>query len=186
MLAADNFFNIFQPLLVVGQNGVAHDLVFLQLVDHIAIIGDFVSFFLGHLRGYRLHLRLYFRKGLMRHCCQLCGRNIYAIVFQIESVLFGRQAKIFAGARHDLFANKTLIIGELLFQFGVSLFVAGNFVFFKKLADAIDKEFCMGQIVLDLQLSRSHQARLIQALTDAILGQLRNRCIAGFHACVFF
>ena len=29
MLAADDFFNIFQPLLVVGQNGVAHDLVFL-------------------------------------------------------------------------------------------------------------------------------------------------------------
>ena len=54
----DDLFDLLQPLLVKRQNGVAHQLLLLQLADHVAIVARRQVPLLRDLLRDRLHLGL--------------------------------------------------------------------------------------------------------------------------------
>ena len=109
-------FELLQPRLIVGQDGVADQLVLLQLANHVAIVGGAPALFLRHHGRQRLHLLLDLVERGVRHLRQLSGRDVDAELAQAERIELRRLAEVGPRLRQDLLAREVVVGGDLRLQ----------------------------------------------------------------------
>jgi hypothetical protein len=96
-LLHDDRLDVLQAPLVERQDGITGELGLLELGDHVPIIPRRKMSLPRDPRGDRRHLALVLREGGVRHPADLRGRDVDAVILEIQRVLFRRQAEI--GAR---------------------------------------------------------------------------------------
>ena len=138
LVISDDLLNLLQAIFVEGQDGVADDLLFLELADYVAIVGRGQVALLRDFGGDDFHFALDLGEFFVGHLGDLCGRDVDAVVFEGESVLLGRQAEIGARLGQHGGLEPRVVFSELRFQRGVGLFPAGEFVFFEEHGDAFE------------------------------------------------
>ncbi len=157
MLAAHDLFDLREPLLIMRQNRLAHNLILLKLPDDIAIIGKGPAVLLRELRRDLLHLTLHFGEQGVGSGGEFGGRNIDANVLEIQRINLRWEAKIFAALRQDFFLHEFVIGSELFLYARVGVLITFYLVFREELSDAIDVDGSIGQVFFDLGAGGSQQ-----------------------------
>ena len=73
LLVADDLLDFLEPLLVMGQDRITDELLFLERLDHVAVVGRWQTLLPGDLGGDVLHLALDLGERLVRLGGELAG-----------------------------------------------------------------------------------------------------------------
>ena len=181
----DDLFNLLQPLLVKRQNGVAHQLLLLQFADHVAIVARRQVPLLRDLLRDGLHFGLKFTEHLVCHGSDLGGRNVDAVVFQIERIFLGRKAEIGARLGQHIGLCPRVIFGELRFELVVGFLPARQFVFLEQRGDAFHVAGIAAQFGFNLGAGGINHVRLGHLLHHALLQDVSQRFVSRLHPGIF-
>src|ERR1700733_11958304 len=190
ILRCYDLLDLVQSMFVERQDGIARDLLLLQLPNYCAVIAARIAVGLGNLRGKRRHLCLILRECCVRHRRDLLRGNVNAVFLKGKRVLLRRQAKVGSRFGQNVLANPGVVIRQLLLQFRVRTLPVSQPVLGKKRADALNViriapefrlDFILGRVDdtwfghLDLcALLEQRNEWLISALLPGVLAQPGN------------
>ena len=152
LLVPDDLLDLLEPGLIMGEDRVADELVFLECPDDVAIVGRRQPLVSGNLRGDGLHLALDLGEGQVSLGGELGRRNVDANLLEAKRIELRRQTKVLAGPGQDLGLDELIPGGELILELAIGRLVALDLELLEQLADAGDEKGGLGQVFLDLRL----------------------------------
>ncbi len=177
-LAADDRLHLLEARLVVGEDRVAHDLLLLELADHVAVVGDGEALLARDERRERLHLVADLHEGDARALDELRRGDVDAHLLQPVRVDFLGQPEVLAAARQHLGLQEVVVRRHLSLEPCVRLLPAGDLELLEQLRDAVDVEGAVADVLLDGGLHRALQPGDTEPLADAVARELEHRHVA--------
>ena len=133
------------------------------------------------LRRNRLHLSLQIAERLVSDRRQLCGRNVDAVVLEIQRILLGGKTEIGTRLGKHSRLRPRVVLDQLSFQFLVRLLPAGQFVLLQECGNAFQIIGIPRQLGFNLGACGIHHTRLRHLLGNALLQDLCQRLITRFQ-----
>src|SRR5271165_4230232 len=168
----NDLLNLFQALPVERKNGIAYQLLFLQIAYDVAIIKRGQITPPGKARSDGLHFSLDLDEGLMRYGGELIGRNVDAVVLHIERVMLSRQAEIVSRLGQEGRSHPRVVVRQLRFQFGKRFLPSSQLVLPQQRGDSFDVVGISRHLGFNLNLSRIDNSGLGHLFSDALLEDL--------------